>query len=190
VRATWHYGLAILNLMSIDPSSHVPLSAIETPLWEGHTSQWIHFWYYFFCLILAAGCIAGAIFTAGVAAVGLIVPLLMWIIRWWATRTTFYELTSQRLRRTSGILNRRVEEMELYRVKDYTMEQPLLLRMLGLGSLNLITSDAATPTVYIRAIRNVVAVREMLRTAVQSERDRKRVRALDVDDTFGNEPLA
>ncbi|MFZ4764576.1 MAG: PH domain-containing protein [Roseimicrobium sp.] len=156
-------------------------SAPEPLLWKGHTSQWVHFWFYFFCVLLAAGCLAGIPFTAGLSAAGVAVPLLMWVIRWWMTRTTVYELTTQRLRRRSGILDRKLDELELFRVKDYTMEQPFLLRMLGLGNLTLVTSDATTPTVPIRAIANVEEVREMLRQAVQSERDRKRVRELDVD---------
>ncbi len=106
---------------------------------------------------------------------------------WWANRATVYELTTQRLRITRGILNRRLDELELYRVKDYVMEQPFLLRLLGLGNITIVTSDATTPTVALRAVAGVAGVREKLRNAVQAERDRKRVRELDVDDTS---PLA
>lgn len=158
-----------------------PKSAPEDTLWKGHTSQWVHFWYYFLCVLIAAGALAAMPFTAGLSAIGLVLPLAMWIIRWWMTRTTIYELTSQRLKITRGILNRRLDELELYRVKDYTMEQPFVLRILGLGNLILVTSDATTPTLTIRAISGVEGVREQLRTAVQAERDRKRVREVDVD---------
>jgi uncharacterized membrane protein YdbT with pleckstrin-like domain len=123
--------------------------------------------------------------TAGVGAlsyIALVIPLIMWLIRWWITKCTTYELTTQRLRMRTGILNKRVDELELFRVRDYSMEQPLLLRLVGLGNLTMITSDATTPTVAMRAIPGVEAVREKLRSAVQSERDRKRVRQLDVDN--------
>jgi hypothetical protein len=60
------------------------------------------------------------------------------------------------------------------------MDQPLFLRLVGLGNLTLVTSDASTRRIVLRAIAGVQAVRETLRTAVQSERDRKRVRELDV----------
>jgi uncharacterized membrane protein YdbT with pleckstrin-like domain len=99
----------------------------------------------------------------------------------WVTKCTAYELTSQRLRIRTGILNKKVDELELFRVKDYSMEQPFLLRLVGLGNLTMVTSDATTPTVSIRAISGVEAVREKLRNAVQAERDRRRVRELDVD---------
>ncbi|MDZ4404213.1 PH domain-containing protein [Prosthecobacter sp.] len=169
--------------MNNDDSS-VPPSA-ETVLWSGHTSQWVHFWYYLFCIVIAVGIAFAAtipaLFTGGLAYLALIIPLVMWLVRWWVTKCTFYELTSQRLRIRSGILNKRVDELELYRVKDYAIEQPLLLRLVGLGNLTMVTSDATTPTVPMRAIPGVEAVREKLRTAVQNERDRKRVRQLDVD---------
>ena len=93
----------------------------------------------------------------------------------------YHDSSTQRLKIASGILNRKLDELELFRVKDYAMDQPLFLRMVGLGNLTLVTSDASTPTVAIRAIANVEDVREKLRTAVQSERDRKRVREMDVD---------
>jgi uncharacterized membrane protein YdbT with pleckstrin-like domain len=162
-----------------------PPSATETSLWKGHTSQWVHVWYYFFCILLVAAALGCMPITMGFSAIGLIVPLLMWIVRWWMTKSTSYELTTQRLKISSGILNRKLDELELFRVKDYAMDQPLALRLVGLGNLTLITSDATSPTVAIRAIANVEDVREKLRTAVQAERDRKRVREMDVDNLGG-----
>lgn len=167
--------------MNNEATSPAPAST-ETVLWKGHTSQWVHFWFYFFCVLLAAGCLAGIPFTAGLSAAGLVVPLLMWLIRWWVTKTTEYELTSQRFKIRSGILNRKLEELELFRVRDYAMDQPLLLRFFHLGNLTMMTSDASTPTVAMRAIPDVESVREKLRDAVQKERDRRRVRALDMVD--------
>ena len=161
--------------------THASSAPGESSLWKGHTSQWVHFWYYLFCVLLIVAALVGMPFTAGLSAIGIVLPVGMWLVRWWMTKTTSYELTTQRLKISSGILNRKLDELELFRVKDYSMNQPLFLRMVGLGNLTLVTSDATSPTVAIRAIPNVEAVREQLRTAVQSERDRKRVRELDVD---------
>ena len=129
--------------------------------------------------------IGGIPLTLGLSAIGLVVPFVMWLVRWWITKCTSYELTSQRLKISSGILNRKLDELELFRVKDYAMDQPLFLRMVGLGNLTLVTSDASSPTVTISAIANVEDVREKLRNAVQAERDRKRVREMDVDSHEG-----
>ncbi|MEZ0388707.1 MAG: PH domain-containing protein [Verrucomicrobium sp.] len=166
--------------------SPVPTAPAESILWKGHSSQWLHFWYYLFCIVLAVACLVGAAFTGGLAAVGLVIPLGLWIVRWWMTKTTHYELTTQRLRKTTGILNRKLDELELYRVKDYSMEQPFMLRVLGLGNLAILTSDASTPEVELRAVADVEGLREKLRQAVQTERDRKRVREMDVDGLGGS----
>lgn len=170
--------------MNNDDSPIAPASE-ETVLWNGHTSQWVHFWYYFLCLLLAGGIAAAATLlalpTGGLTYLALIIPAVMWLARWWITKCTYYELTSQRLRIRSGILNKRVDELELYRVKDYSIELPFLLRLVGLGNLTMITSDATSPTVVMRAIPGIEHVREKLRSAVQSERDRKHVRELDMD---------
>ncbi len=176
-------------------SESPPASApVETSLWKGHTSQWVHFWYYFFCVIVAGAvgfaATVTAPVTAGLSFLGLLLPLLMWVIRWWITKCTSYELTSQRLKIASGILNRKLDELELFRVKDYAMDQPFFLRLVGLGNLTLITSDATSPQVAIRAIPNVEEVREKLRTAVQNERDRKRVREMDLDSHDGTTSLS
>ncbi len=165
--------------MADAPAVHDPSS--ETVIWKGSTSQWTHFGYYMFCIVLAAGCIVGSFFTGGLALIGLVIPLVMWIIRWWATRTTRYTLTNQRLLICHGILNRREDNLELYRVRDYSMEQPLNLRMLGLGNIHMVTSDPITPNLSIRAIPEVEKVREALRHSVEAARDRKRVRQMDMD---------
>jgi uncharacterized membrane protein YdbT with pleckstrin-like domain len=169
------------------PTDDTPIASApaETVLWSGHTSQWVHFWYYLFCVVIAVGIAFAAtipaLFTGGLAYLALIIPLLMWVIRWWVTKCTTYELTSQRLRIRTGILNKKVDELELFRVKDYSMEQPFLLRLVGLGNVSMVSSDASHPNVALRAIPGVEDVREKLRTAVQAERDRRRVRELDVD---------
>jgi uncharacterized membrane protein YdbT with pleckstrin-like domain len=155
-------------------------SASEVVLWKGHTSQWVNFWFYVFCFLLAAGCVAAAVVTAGLTLVGLLVSTILAAIRWLVTKTTVYELTSQRFKTRRGILNRKLDELELFRVKDYSMEQPLFLRVLRLGNLTLMTSDVSTPTLILRAIPEVEDVREKLRNAVQAERERRRVRPLDV----------
>jgi uncharacterized membrane protein YdbT with pleckstrin-like domain len=172
--------------MADTPSPSAPSSS-ETVLWKGYTSQWIHFGYYMFCVILAAACIAGAFFSQhGWVAIGLVVPLVMWAIRWWITRSTCYTLTTERLLIAHGVLNRREDNLELYRVRDYCVEQPLNLRMLGLGNLKMLTSDPMTPNVTIHAIPEVDKVREEVRRCVEAARDRKRVRQMDLDATDGS----
>jgi uncharacterized membrane protein YdbT with pleckstrin-like domain len=158
----------------------------ETTLWKGGTSQLVNFWSYSAWLALAAGIIvAGTLMVNPFIYAALALPLGGIITRFLLTRSTRYELTSQRLKKSSGILTRRLDELELYRVKDSSLEQPLVLRMFGLGNVTILSSDASLPLVQIVAVNDAYAMREKLRLAVESERDRKRVRETELS---GNEP--
>ena len=109
----------------------------------------------------------------------LAVPLLYGGWTWITTRLTRYELTTQRLRVRTGVVSRRTDEVELYRVKDFTVEEPWLYRLAGRGNVILETSDRTTPRVVLEAIPNPHALRDALRDAVERIRVAKGVREID-----------
>jgi len=101
----------------------------------------------------------------------------------WACLTimnTEYLLTSQRLLITSGVLNKETETLELYRVKDFQVQNPLLLRFFKLGNLIMNTSDASDPYVRLSAIKNGEKLLSKMRHYVEECRVAKGVRAFDV----------
>ena len=63
-----------------------------------------------------------------------------------------YEIDPEELRYYSGILSRKHEYIELYRIKDFRVERPLIYRMFGLGDLTIYTSDKTTPVLHLNAI--------------------------------------
>ena len=111
----------------------------------------------------------------------LAIPLFFAGKKWLEVRCKQYTLTTERLRTTTGIFSRRVDELELYRVKDTTYVQPFFLRMLKLGHIVLVTSDRTTPTVLIEAVPNARERREQIRQCVEMRRDKKRVREVDFE---------
>jgi uncharacterized membrane protein YdbT with pleckstrin-like domain len=135
----------------------------EQGLWKGSPSQVVNLGTYLLCLLLF----------------WLVVPLLYALWRWIDTRLTEYELTSQRLVFRSGIFNRKTEEIELYRVRDSSLDEPLLLRLFGAGNVVLYATDSSTPTLVLRAVQGAADVRQKLRAAVETARDQKRVRSLE-----------
>ena len=56
------------------------------------------------------------------------------------------------------------------------------MRLTGLSSITLQTSDRSLPTLVIPAIPNGNSLREQLRIHVEAQRDSKRVREMDFDD--------
>lgn len=155
---------------------------IETLLWKGTSSQWLNLGPFSLALLLIAGMlIAGAFYPLAFAA--LIFPFSWILWRYLVIRCETYELTSQRLKITKGVLNQTSDEVELYRVKDVLVERKWWMRIFGLGSLYLETSDRSLPSITIPAIPDAINLRESLRKEVESVRDRKRVRELDFEDT-------
>ena len=139
--------------------------ASEQLLWRGTPSQLVNLpWYVLWVLLF-----------------WLVVPLLVLLWQWLVIRNTVYELTSERLKLRRGVLNKHLDEVELYRVRDYQLERPLYLRLFGLGNITLRTSDRSHPSVRLRAIRDGEQLYERLRAAVEQCRATKGVRELDVE---------
>tara|TARA_B100000809_G_scaffold129274_1_gene127244 strand:+ start:1403 stop:1825 length:423 start_codon:yes stop_codon:yes gene_type:complete len=111
----------------------------------------------------------------------LVIPLLIILWKWLVIKNTKYELTTERLTTRHGVLNKKTDELELYRVRDYKYEQPFFLRLFSLGNIVLQTSDKSDPQVVLRAIPNGEELREKLRTQVEACRLKKGVREVDFE---------
>ena len=105
----------------------------------------------------------------------IIFPLIAYL----KTRFTIYEMTNSRFIEKTGILSQKIQEVELYRVRDYSIDKPFLLRIFGLGNLTLITSDKTSPRVYVKAINNVEDVRNTIRSHVESAREKTGTKEVD-----------
>lgn len=111
----------------------------------------------------------------------LVFPLFIILWKWLVVKNIKYELTTERLRTRYGVLNKKIDELELYRVRDYQFEQPFFLRLFSLGNIVLQTSDRSHPEVTLRAIPDGENLRERLRTHVEACRTTKRVREVDFE---------
>ena len=156
----------------------------ETLVWRGTPSQWINFGTYLFCLILAAGVGAAYYFVSPpqpLLLLVLIVPVFWALCRWIATRCQRYEITSERVKITTGLLSRRTQELELYRVRDYSIVEPFWLRLIGRGNVVLATADNTNPTLVLHAVPRAAELKDQIRANTEKMRQRRGVRSLEVD---------
>ena len=109
----------------------------------------------------------------------LIVPVFYAIWKWIELRCFSYEVSNERIRIHRGVLSRRIDSIELYRVKDVTFIQPFLMRVVGIGNVVLSTSDTVAPLVTIHGVPNAAELREKILHATDQMRDRKGVREMD-----------
>lgn len=100
------------------------------------------------------------------------------VYRYLFIRRISYTVTDEYLRISRGLLFRRVDTIELFRVKDYVLEQPLLLQILRLMDLQLFTTDPVNPIVWLRGIPRSDLV-ETLRERVLATRRYNRIYELN-----------
>ena len=101
----------------------------ETTIWRGNPSQWKNFGGFVFAAIIAIAITVASIFAARSASaesrrlgpfilIFLLLPIFMALTRYLQTKNRIYELTTERLKTSEGVLNRVTDTLELYRVKD------------------------------------------------------------------------
>jgi len=160
----------------------------EGVLWRGSPAQLTNIWRYLICVVLIGVFLICGVYGQGMLETawplwtGLILAALTLLYALWhylQTRYYQYELTNERLRIRSGVLNRQTDELELYRVHDMVLHEPIWYRLFGLGSIQLHTSDETNPELTIRAVRGAQDLRDKLRDNVETMRQKKRVRAIE-----------
>jgi hypothetical protein len=88
---------------------------------------------------------------------------------------TKYSLTKERLFVETGFINSVENEVRLYRILDVQMTRTLGQKMFGLGSINVLSSDASSKDFTIKNIKKPKYVKELLSELVEKQRDEKRV---------------
>jgi len=165
----------------------------EKIIWKGSSSQIINLGAFLLYGILFVGITAAALifksytFGKGPLVIAgtivlMILPLIFILVRWMKTHFIQYEFSSERIRITTGIFSRNTSLVELYRVKDYILEEPFWFRVFKLGNIILDSSDPSTPKLIFRAIPGAKSLLDEIRKQVEARRDLKRVRQVDYDE--------
>lgn len=159
-----------------------PTAPAEQVIWSGSSSQVSNLHIYILCLLVAGGIVAlSVVLQQPLLNAAIALPAVFALARFIVLRSRHYELTTQRVRLRQGILSKRTDELELYRVKDVTVLEPFWQRLFGLGNITITTNDATTPTLTMQALPRAAQTREALRNAIEDCRDRKRVRIAELE---------
>jgi uncharacterized membrane protein YdbT with pleckstrin-like domain len=98
-------------------------------------------------------------------------------------RTAFTDITIDTARITceQGILNRQVESLELFRVRDVTSLHPWCQRPFGIGTVIVLTSDSNNPRWRLPGMRDAEHLRQDLNVAAIALRDAKGIREVNME---------
>lgn len=99
---------------------------------------------------------------------------------WYLIVAAQYILTTERLVVISGILTRKTETVELYRVKDLLVCQSWTDQIFHTGNISIISEDRSTPVLEIYGLKKPHVWQEAIRMIVLHERAIKGLRTLEV----------
>ena len=88
---------------------------------------------------------------------------------------TVYGFSEDRLFIKTGILSTKEDEVRLYRITDLSLIRSLWQRIMGMGSIQIFSSDQSMGDFCLVNVKNSEDVKEQLSQLVEKEREVKRV---------------
>jgi membrane protein YdbS with pleckstrin-like domain len=136
-----------------------PAALDEEILWEGRPTwkAWAVSW------------IAGLVLLPVLVGLFFLVPI------WVRTRSKRWKLTSRRIEVETGFLSKRIDTLELWRVRDVELRQTLFDRMAGVACILVTAHDNAQPVLEVRGVPGDRAVYDRLMGAVMQARQQRGV---------------
>lgn len=106
-------------------------------------------------------------------------PLLfLYLYRVLYIRTSLYLISAEQIKYQRGIFNLEIDFIELYRIKDFKVKKPFLLRLISAMEIDLETSDKSHPLFRLSGIKSTNLI-HIIRDRVEENRLNKRVFEVD-----------
>lgn len=102
-----------------------------------------------------------------------LIQAIMLLVAWIRLRATMYRVSNQRVIIEQGVFSKTVEEIDLRYVDDSAFTQTLTDRILGIGSVTLMSSDVTSPRYVLRSIKDPRGVRELIRAEAYKNSQRQ-----------------
>ncbi len=147
----------------------------EVTVHQTTPSQIVNLKHFVLAFLLAAAIVAVAIISGNLLVLaGLVVPAIYAWWKWMEVNATKLTLTDQRLIVSTGIINKKTNETELYRVRDTTIEEPFWYRMFGVGNVIIYTTDEAEGQLHFNAYNKPHWIKDQVRNNAEICRQKKR----------------
>jgi uncharacterized membrane protein YdbT with pleckstrin-like domain len=142
---------------AIEPALQEDVIWEGRPTWRAWAGKWIAGW-----LLLP-----------------LVVGLFLLASVWIRTRSNRWKLTSRRIEIESGFLAKRIDTLELWRVRDVELRQSVVDRMFGVSSILVTAHDAGSPVLEVRGVPGDRTIYDRLMAAVMQARQQRGVMNLN-----------
>jgi uncharacterized membrane protein YdbT with pleckstrin-like domain len=110
-------------------------------------------------------------------------PLAVGLVYTWLVRiSTEYRVHRDSLEVESGLLSRRVDNVQMFRIRDLGLSQSLLARVLGVGDVTLTSTDRTSPRLVLRGVAGPREVYDTLRDLVARSQATRRTMIVEDDE--------
>jgi uncharacterized membrane protein YdbT with pleckstrin-like domain len=116
---------------------------------------------------------------AGWALLPLLVGAFLLLTVWKRTKSSRWKLTSRRIEIETGLFAKKIDTLELWRVRDVELRQSLLDRLVGVSSLYVTAHDGGSPVLEVRGVPGDRAIYDRLMAAVMEARQQRGVMNLN-----------
>jgi len=101
-----------------------------------------------------------------IVSLGLAMLVVLWFLfRVVKLKMTYYEVTSDRVEHSRGIFDRKVDNLDMFRVIDLKLRRSLLDCIVGIGQVTLITTDKTDPKFTFEKIRHCRGLYNVIKKA-------------------------
>jgi len=147
----------------------------EQTICEVSPSQILNLRPFLFSILAIAAIVTAAVLTGeNLILLALIIPVGYAIWKYLEIRYTRLKITSERIIIREGVLNKKTNETELYRVRDSSIEEPFFYRIFGCGNIMIYTTDEAEATLKLGAYRKPHWLKDQIRNYSEICRQKKR----------------
>jgi len=166
----------------------IPTPSDAIPIFGGTPSWRAHFWANSGAVIvMVAGAAAAASLhlvwerqvdwtTSLIAGSALIVVgFVWWLALNLSRRAIRYKITTRTIDVESGVLSKKIETLQLWKVRDIEFTQTFLDRLLNVATINIVTHDVTNPTLSLWGVPESREIFDRLKDAIELSRQARNV---------------
>ena len=156
------------------PQSGAPSAPVDaSPVFSLSVSQWDNFWKFVICatlVVLTAIVLIGIQPLREYAPIGIcsalaIVSLIAWLL-YLSVRNSRCYIRPTRIDTEVGIFSKELNSLELFRITDMELKQGIVQRLLGIGTIHIISSDPKAPELVLYQIPQARKVHKYLQDQI------------------------
>ena len=109
----------------------------------------------------------------------ILIGLLLMLVPWIMTKMERYRISNYRIDFERGLLSRNIDTLELWHVNDIQFHQSLTDRMLGVGTITIVSDDSTTPRLALKSLPKPKPIFDMLKQRIIAVKRQRGVIKMD-----------